>query len=52
MKMDAIIDELQNKLEEIDINDFCIIRFDRSGKLLLAGSFDFCYYHEVEIVFS
>jgi hypothetical protein len=28
--------------------DFYIIRLDRSGKLLLAGSFDFCYNHDME----
>jgi hypothetical protein len=48
--MDAI-----NRLNEIvqttDTTNFRIQSYD-SGNLILAGSFDFCYYHEVELIFS
>lgn len=47
----SIIDSFQNELDKTNVEDFYIIRYDRSGKLILAGSFDFCYYHNVEIIF-
>ncbi|MGF7142437.1 hypothetical protein HNQ56_000855 [Anaerotaenia torta] len=52
MKSDKLISDLQSKLENMNLIDFYIIEFDRSGKLLLAGSFDFCYYHEIEVIFG
>jgi len=50
-KIEEIIKRFNNELEKTSIEDFYIIRFDRSGKLILAGSIDFCYYHDVEIIF-
>lgn len=44
------LEKLQNKIEEKNIEDFCILR-NNGYELVLKGSFDFCYYHELEIVF-
>ncbi|MFZ5986763.1 MAG: hypothetical protein ACOYWZ_06530 [Bacillota bacterium] len=49
--INEIINCFQNELERTNIEDFYIIRYERSGRLLLAGSFDFSYYHDVEIIF-
>lgn len=40
--------KLQQDLEKTNIEDFKIISFD-GYNFVLAGSFDFCYYHEIEI---
>ncbi|MEC0267015.1 hypothetical protein [Paenibacillus anseongense] len=43
--------EIQLQIDEMNLNHFYIISADRSGKVVLAGSFDFSYYHEIEIHF-
>lgn len=45
------IDDLQNRLKRTNISDFNII-YKNEYDLILAGSFDFAYYHDVEIIFS
>jgi hypothetical protein len=49
----GIVDELQNELSKTNIDDFRVLKFtqEREGTLTIAGSFDFCYYHEIEINF-
>jgi len=42
--------KLQEELEKTNIEDFNIIYKDED-KLIVAGSFDFAYYHELEITF-
>jgi hypothetical protein len=51
------LDNIKNKIENINnyllnsnCSDFSIRHFDGS-KLYLIGSFDLCYYHEIEIIF-
>jgi hypothetical protein len=44
------IETLQNELCKTNIDRFAIINSNRDS-LTLAGSFDFCYYHEIEIEF-
>lgn len=41
----------QKELEKTNIEDFYIDEFRRE-RLLIIGSFDFSYYHDVEIIFS
>ena len=45
------LNNLQNELGKTNIEDFYIINND-GFNLTLAGSFDSCYYHEVEVIFS
>lgn len=45
-----ILENLQEKLEKGNIEDFYIIK-SNGYELILAGSFDSSYYHEVEITF-
>ena len=46
----SVIEKLNHFLEKSNCSDFCIKCFD--GFILnLVGSFDLCYYHEVEIIF-
>lgn len=45
------LDNLQNKLKGTNITEFKIIS-KTEYDLILAGSFDFAYYHDVEIIFS
>lgn len=47
-KLSKLTDELKNT----NIDDFYIIHYDSSSKLTLAGSFDFSYYHDIEITFD
>lgn len=51
MKNETIITQLQNELEQTNINDFYIIGMNRNHDLLMLGSFDFSYYHELELIF-
>ena len=46
-----IIEKINHFLEKSNCSDFRIKSFD-GFKLHLIGSFDLCYYHEVEIVFN
>lgn len=50
-RIQDVLKRLQQDLEQSNIEDFFIVTYDRRGKLVLAGSFDFCYYHDVEIIF-
>lgn len=45
------INDLQSRLECTNISDFNII-CKNEYDLILAGSFDFAYYHDVEIIFK
>lgn len=45
------IEFLQKELEQTNIEDFMVESLD-CNKLVLVGSFDFGYYHEIEIIFS
>lgn len=44
-----IVNELQSKLENTNIEDYNIAYLD-IDKALILGSFDFSYYHNIEIV--
>jgi hypothetical protein len=46
-----ILNDFQKKLEKTNIDEFNVINYDGIN-LMLAGSFDFCYYHNVELIFS
>ena len=46
-----VINDLQNKLQHSNISEFNII-YKTEYDLILAGSFDFAYYHDVEIIFK
>lgn len=55
--MEINMNELKNSIEKINIfleknncSDFRIKSYD-GHKLSLIGSFDLCYYHEIEIIF-
>jgi len=50
-KVKIVITGFQKELVKTNINDFLINRYDLSGNLLIVGSFDFGYYHDVEIIF-
>ncbi|MGF7142438.1 hypothetical protein HNQ56_000856 [Anaerotaenia torta] len=52
MKFEKIMSDLQSKVENMNLNDFGIINYNGGGMLLLAGSFDFSYYHEIEVIFG
>lgn len=43
---------LQLDIEQRNISDFSILGFDNNNTLTLAGSFDFSYYHDIEIMFK
>jgi hypothetical protein len=45
------LDRLNEILETINAIDFRIQSYDLADDLLIAGSFDFCYYHEIEVIF-
>jgi len=47
----CVLSELQSGLEKTNIEDFTIKSND-GYSLVLAGSFDQCYYHDVEVTFS
>lgn len=47
-----ILLSFQYELENTNIYDFYVLSFNRSGKLLIAGTLDFSYYHEVEMIFG
>lgn len=42
--------DFQKELEKTNIDDFYIIELDYNN-LTIAGTFDSCYYHEVELIF-
>ena len=44
-------DRINEIVETTNITNFCIQSYDNDN-LLMTGSFDFCYYHEVEIEFK
>ncbi|RXZ77432.1 hypothetical protein EBB07_31200 [Paenibacillaceae bacterium] len=44
--------KLNNELSRTNIGDFCIYHYSSRPSLLLVGSFDFSYYHNVEIAFN
>ena len=46
------LESFQNDIDTMNIEDFYIIKYDNSEKLILAGSFDFSYYHNLEIIFT
>ncbi|KAA0541674.1 hypothetical protein FZW96_21600 [Bacillus sp. BGMRC 2118] len=43
------INEIQNLINSMNINDFYIYNYEFNGDLTIAGSFDFSYYHDLEI---
>lgn len=45
-----VLHDFQKRLEKTNIDEFRIINHDGTN-IILAGSFDFCYYHEVEVMF-
>lgn len=45
------LQDFQERLDRTNISDFNIISKNEND-LILAGSFDFAYYHDVEIIFS
>jgi hypothetical protein len=47
----SAIERLNEIVKTTNTTDFRIQSYD-SVNLMLTGSFDFCYYHEVELVFS
>lgn len=44
--------KIGNELSKTNIGDFYIYDYSMRPSLLFVGSFDFCYYHNVEIVFN
>ncbi|WP_145408301.1 hypothetical protein [Paenibacillus xylanexedens] len=48
----AIVEQLQQELKQSNIEHFYIIACEWGNTLVLAGSFDFSYYHNVEITFD
>jgi hypothetical protein len=49
--MEELLDQLNQRLQEIDISDYYLDEF-KDERLVLLGSFDLSYYHDVEIVFE
>jgi hypothetical protein len=43
---------LKAELTKKNISDFIILNFIQANTLVIAGSFDFSYYHNVEIIFE
>ncbi|GAA3413625.1 hypothetical protein [Paenibacillus hodogayensis] len=43
--------EIQRNIDEMNIGDFYVISTDNAGNVVVAGSFDFSYYHNIEINF-
>lgn len=43
---------IQRVIDNRNINDFYIMDYGREETLTLAGSFDFSYYHDIEIKFK
>ncbi len=51
-RIENIVSQINDFLDlKFDISSFTVLRFDGEN-LIIAGSFDFCYYHNVEIKFS
>jgi hypothetical protein len=50
--IEETIMKLQSQLENTNIDNFYIACLDRSRNLLLLGSFDFSYHHELEVIFQ
>ncbi len=50
--MNRCIRDLQNELDRRNLGDFRFLKFTEEGILIIIGSDDFGYYHEVEITFS
>lgn len=46
-----VLDLLENEIKELNIEEFTILELSSNGTLTIAGSFDFCYYHNIEIYF-
>ena len=46
-----IVEKINHFLENSNCSDFRVKNFD-GFRLHLIGSFDLCYYHEVEIIFN
>lgn len=50
--MHSVVKNLQEDLGKTNLEEFYIKSYkDYGGKLLLVGSFDFSYYHDVEVIF-
>lgn len=43
--------EIQRNIDEMNIGDFYVISTDHARNVVVAGSFDFSYYHNIEINF-
>jgi hypothetical protein len=50
--MREIIKTLQHEVDNHNIHEYHMLNYSTKGELVIAGSFDFSYYHNVEIVFE
>ncbi|WP_312116665.1 hypothetical protein [Brevibacillus reuszeri] len=46
------LEAIQKEIDQRNIGDFRIIKYEYNEELTLAGSFDFSYYHDIEIFFK
>lgn len=46
------IDQINKELEKCGLDFFYIYQFSFGGNLIIAGSFDFSYYHNIELSFA
>ena len=51
-KISVKLEAIQKEIDQRNIGDFRIIKYEQHDELTLAGSFDFCYYHDIEIIFK
>lgn len=50
--LSEILKKLNHELSKTNISDFYIYDYSSRPSLILAGSFDFSYYHNIEITFN